>query len=95
MYKDDSGDAEPQGLEMDRLTNTMVLTRNPKNPDILNAKDTRTVLRMALQVLFTSRADTGGNKSGNRFCGIVRNHRRIMATFGILETEFYGRIWQT
>ena len=63
-------------------------------PDILEAKDTRALLRMGLQVLFTSRADTGGDEPYNRFGGITRDHRRIMETFSILEAEFQSRIRQ-
>ena len=49
---------------------------------------------MGLQVLFTSRAHTGGDKSCNKSSCITRDHRKIMETFNVLEGEFHRRIRQ-
>ena len=62
--------------------------------DILEAKETRVVLRMGIQVLFTSRAHTSGDKSCNKSSVITRDHRKIMETFNVLEAEFHRRIRQ-
>ena len=86
---------EPQGQEVGGFGGgTKVHRMKLVFLELLEAKDTRVLLRMRLQALFTSRADTGGDESCNRFGGITRDHRRIMETFSILEAEFQRRIRQ-
>ena len=63
-------------------------------PEDEKYKDTRALLRMVLQVLFTSRAGTGGDGPCIRFSSITRDHKRIMETFRILEAPFQRRIRQ-
>ena len=67
-------------------------TREGVEMDTLEVKETRTLLRMGLQMVFMSGAHPGGDKSYNKFSGITRDHRRIMETFNVLEAEFHRRI---
>ena len=61
--------------------------RIPEASDTIKVEITRGLLKKGHQVLFMSKGDTGGARSQTRRSGMLRDSRRFLESFNILEAK--------